>query len=45
MLAQGQYSIRSLEGLLRLIRRPCSPAPNTNHNQVTRNLQQQWVEP
>jgi hypothetical protein len=45
MLAQGQYSIRSLEGLLRLIRRPCPPAPNTNHNQVTRNLQQQWVEP
>jgi hypothetical protein len=29
MLAQGQSSIRSLEGLLRLIRRPSPPALNT----------------
>jgi hypothetical protein len=45
MLAQGQSSIRSLEEVLRLIRRSCPPALNTNHNQVTRNLQQQWVKP
>jgi hypothetical protein len=40
MLAQWQSSIR-LEEVLRLIRRPCPPALNTNHNQVTRKLQQQ----